>query len=107
MVIEWLSWLLYKSSFINSNILETSTDRPNNPPSFKFLEQRVHELVGRGSTEPPLDNGVGSKMLRSGSVYLMCFSKIGFFSRHATYTLVIIAPGAGRTQQLGFDYLYF
>ena len=30
----------------------------------KLLEQRVHELVG-GSTEPPLDNVVGSKRLGS------------------------------------------
>ena len=79
-----------------------------------------------GSTEPPLspplDKAVGSKRLRSGrltlhftgvyetypSVYLMCFSKKGFLSDiNATYALVIIAPGAGRTQQLGFDYLYF
>ena len=45
-MIEWLSWLPYKSSFINSNILETTKDRPT--PSLKLLEQRVHELVGGG-----------------------------------------------------------
>ena len=52
LVVEWLSWLPYKSGFINSNIFETSKDRPNTPPSLKLLEQTVHELV-RGSTEPP------------------------------------------------------
>ena len=65
LVVEWLSWLPYKSGFINSNILETSKDRPNTPPSLKLLEQRVHELVG-GSTEtppPPLDNVKGAKTL--------------------------------------------
>ena len=61
LAVEWLSWLPYKSGFINSNILETSKDRPNTPPSLKFLKQRVHELVG--STEPsPLDNAVESKV---------------------------------------------
>ena len=46
LVVEWLSWLSHKSGFINSNILETSKDRPNIPPSLKLLEQSVHELVG-------------------------------------------------------------
>ena len=69
LVVEWLSWLPYKSGFINSNILKTSKDRPNTSPSLKVLEQRVHALVGE-STEPPspLDNVVGSKALRSGRV---------------------------------------
>ena len=35
-----------KCSFINSNILETTKDRPT--PSLKLFEQRVHELVGGG-----------------------------------------------------------
>ena len=52
MVIEWLLWLLYKRSFITSNILETLEDRPNTPLSLTFLEQRVHELVGERSAEP-------------------------------------------------------
>ena len=67
MAIEWLSWLPYKSGFINSNILETSKDRPNTPTSLKFLEQRVPELVG-GPLNPPSDNVVGSKRLRPGRV---------------------------------------
>ena len=54
-----------KSGFINSNILETSNDRPNTPPSLTLLEQRVHELVGESTDPlpPPLDNVVGSKTL--------------------------------------------
>ena len=64
LVVEKLSWLPYKSGFIDSNILETSKDRPNTPPSLKLLKQRVHELVG-GPLNPPLDNVVGSKDLRS------------------------------------------
>ena len=50
LVIEWLP---YKSGVINSNISETSKDRPNTPPSVKFLEQRIHELVwaGEGSSK--------------------------------------------------------
>ena len=61
LVVEWLSWLPYKSGFINSNILETSKDRPNTPPSLKLLEQRVHELVP--PPPPPLDNVKGAKTL--------------------------------------------
>ena len=72
LAVEWLSWLPYKSAFINSNILETSKDRPNTPQSLKLLEQRVHELVG-GPLTPPLDNVVGSKELRSGKVELIMF----------------------------------
>ena len=45
-VVEWLSWLPCKSSFINSNSLETLKDRPNIPTSLKLLEQKVYELVG-------------------------------------------------------------
>ena len=41
LVVEWLSWLPYKSGFINSNILETSKDRPDTPPSLKLLDQRL------------------------------------------------------------------
>ena len=33
------------SGFVNSNFLETLRDSPNTPPSLKFLEQRVNELV--------------------------------------------------------------
>ena len=63
LMVEWLLWLPYKSGYINSNILETSKDRPNIPPSLNLSEQRVHELVGgRGS----LNNVVVSKRLRSG-----------------------------------------
>ena len=50
-MIEWLLWLPSKSDFINFNILETLKNSPNGPLSLKFLEQRVHELVGGGSTE--------------------------------------------------------
>ena len=53
LVVEWLSWLPYKSGFINSNILEISKDRPNTPPRLKLLQQRVHELVGGPLTLPP------------------------------------------------------
>ena len=56
----------YKRSFIDSNILETSKDRPNTPPSLKFVKQRVHESVGGPPT--PLDDVLGSKRLRSGRV---------------------------------------
>ena len=62
----WLSWLPYKSGFINFNILETSKDRPNTPPSLNLLEQRVYKLVG--GLLSPLDNVVESKDLRSGRV---------------------------------------
>ena len=68
LVIEWLSWLPYKSSYINSNILETSKDRPKTSPNLNFLEQRVHELVGGPLIPLPLDNVVGSKRLRLGRV---------------------------------------
>ena len=54
LVIEWLSWLPYKSGFINSNILETSKDSPNTPPNLEFLEQRVNELVGLDPLTPTL-----------------------------------------------------
>ena len=51
-VVDWLSWLPYKSGFINANILEAlKLYRPNTAPSLKLLKQRVHELA-RGSTEP-------------------------------------------------------
>ena len=52
-MVEWLSWLPYKSGFINSNIFETSKDRPNTTPSLKLLEERVDELVGGGALNPP------------------------------------------------------
>ena len=52
LVMEWSSWLPYKSGFINSYILDTSKDRPNTLSSLELIEQSVHELVG-GSTEPP------------------------------------------------------
>ena len=67
LVLEWLSWLPCKRDFINPTTLATYKDIPNTLPSWKLLEQWVHELVG-GSTEPPLDNVVGSKRLRSGRV---------------------------------------
>ena len=51
--------------------LETSKDRPNTPPSLRFSEQRVHEVVGE---IPPLDNVVGSKRLRSGRVNVIAHS---------------------------------
>ena len=63
-MVEWLSWLPYKSGFSNSKILETSKDRPNTPPSLKLLEQRVHELVLGSTDHPsPLNNVVRSKGL--------------------------------------------
>ena len=70
LVAEWLSWLPYKSGYIISKILEISKDRPNTPPSLKWLQQRVHELEGRVDLPPPLDNVVGSKRLKSGRVNL-------------------------------------
>ena len=84
LVVEWLSWLPCKSDFINSTILETWKDRPNALPSLKLLEHRIHELVGRGSTEnpspppPPLDNVVGSKRLRSGRVKIVMYTYKSF-----------------------------
>ena len=67
LVVEWLSRLPCKRYFIDSIILETQKDITNTLPSLKLLEQRVHELVG-GPLNPPLDNVLGSKMLRSGGV---------------------------------------
>ena len=67
LVVEWLSWLPCKRDFINSTILETWRDIPNTLPRLKLVQQRVHELVG-GPLNPPLDNVVGSKRLRSGRV---------------------------------------
>ena len=52
-MIEWLSWLPNKGSFTNSNILEIVKDSPNIPTSFKFLEQKVHELAGGSTDSPP------------------------------------------------------
>ena len=46
-------------------------DRPNTLPSLKLLEQRVHELVG-GPLNPPLDNVVGNKRLRTERVKFIC-----------------------------------
>ena len=69
-----VSRLLFGKGRVNSNILETSKDRPNTPPSLKLLEQRVHELVGgplNPPPPPPLDNVVRSKKLRSGRVKLL------------------------------------
>ena len=60
MVIEWLSWLPYKSSFNNSNILKTLKDSPNTSLSLMFLKQRMHELVG-GGTEHPLRQRCGEQ----------------------------------------------
>ena len=50
----------YKSGYINSNILETSKDTANIPPS---LKQRVHELVGGplNPPPPPLGNVTGEQ----------------------------------------------
>ena len=80
LVVEWLSWLPYKTGFISSNILETSKDRPNTPTSLKLLEQRVHELVGGPLNPlPPLDNDVGSKDLRSGRVKVIKITKADFY----------------------------
>ena len=69
LVVEWLSWLPCKRDFIISTILETQRNIPDTLPSLKLLQQRLHELVGGGgSLNPPLDNVVGSKTLRSGRV---------------------------------------
>ena len=67
LVVEWLSRLPCKRDFINSTILETWKDIPYTLLSLKLFEQRVHELVG-GPLNPPLDNVVESKRLRSGRV---------------------------------------
>ena len=45
-VIEWLLWLPNNSNFINFTFLENLRDNSKTPPSLKFLERRVHELVG-------------------------------------------------------------
>ena len=71
LAIKWLSWLPYKSSFMNFDIFETLKDSLNTPPSSKFLEQRVHELVGVHCPPPPPDNAAGSKRLRSGKVLIL------------------------------------
>ena len=63
MAIDWLSWLPYKSGFINSNILETLEDRPNTPQSLKFLEGRVHKLVGGPLNPSPQTTLWGAKGL--------------------------------------------
>ena len=47
-MVEWLSWLPYKSSFINSNILETSKDRPNTPTKFKVIRAKVYDQNFQG-----------------------------------------------------------
>ena len=73
-MIEWLSWLPYKSGFVNSNILETLKDRPNTPARLTLLEQRVHEL----------DNVVERKRLRSGRVkkqVMQCSRKLFDFNK--------------------------
>ena len=62
LVVEWLSWLPCKRDFINSTILETWKDIPNTLPSLKFVEQRVHELVG-GPLNPRLTMLWGAKGL--------------------------------------------
>ena len=62
--------------------MDTSKDKLSIPPRLKLLEQMVHELVGEGGrggeggTEPPLDNVVGSKRLRSGriNIFLLTLS---------------------------------
>ena len=54
LVIEWLCLLPYKSSFINSDILESSKDRPNTPTGLKCLEERVLALLGGSHRPPPL-----------------------------------------------------
>ena len=68
-MVEWLSWLQYKSGFMNSNILEISKDSPNTPPSLKLLERRVHGLVGGPLNPSLIRQHVGSKRLRSGTKF--------------------------------------
>ena len=110
LVIEWLSWLPYKSGFNNSSILETSKERPNTPPSLKFLEQRVHTLVveGQGSIDrtpsppppPPLDNVVGTKGLDQEGLLSLTNDTVivtGFFVRllfivKVTYVQLHLSP---------------
>ena len=69
-MIEWLLWLQNKSGFINFNILKISKKySPDTPIILKFLQQKLHQLVGREErgalTPPPTDNVVGSEKLRS------------------------------------------
>ena len=48
LVIEWLSWLTNNGSYINYNFLKILGDIPNISSSFKFMEERVDELVREG-----------------------------------------------------------
>ena len=50
--------------------METLKDIPNTPTNFMFLKQRVLELAGRTTEQPPplLDNVVGSKRLMYQSI---------------------------------------
>ena len=93
LVVEWLSWLPCKRDFINSTILEACEDIPNTLRRLTLLEQRVHELVG-GPLNPPLDNIVGSKRLRSGRVntlYFQCLL-LGVAFEHQLFKLLSLFP---------------
>ena len=62
LVIEWLSWVPNNSGFINHNVLDALTDICSTPLGLK--------RVGRGCSDFPVDNFVGSKRLQSGRVKL-------------------------------------
>ena len=53
LVIERLQWLPNKRCFIKLTFFETFGDTPNSPQSFKFLEQRVHEIAGEAGIISP------------------------------------------------------
>ena len=70
-----------QSGFINLNIFETWKNSPIIPPSLKFLEQRVHELVGGPLNRPPsLDKVSGNKMLDQDGL-----KEVSFFYREGAH----------------------
>ena len=65
-----------KCSFINFSILETLKARPNIPSSFRFLEQRVYEVVGVHCPLPPQTTLLGAKSLDQ---EVLTLNRSGFF----------------------------
>ena len=63
--------------------METLKDIPNTPTNFMFLKQRVLELAGRTTEQPPplLDNVVGSKRLMYQSISSLTNQRRIFFER--------------------------